>query len=157
MIQVMDKRNKRMIYGINKAAKLIINHAIKSNVGLIIIGYNDNFKDEKFSKRYNQWTKSIPLARLRDRIIYLAKQYNIEVKVINEAYTSISSYLDKDPFKKVEFSGKRIKRGLYQSKNGTLINADLNAAFNMIRKGNPDANWIGNSGLNTPKRAYLFN
>lgn len=50
MIQVMDKRNKRMIYGINKAAKLIINHAIKSNVGLIIIGYNDNFKDEKFSK-----------------------------------------------------------------------------------------------------------
>ena len=50
MIQVMDKRNKRMIYGINKAAKLIINHAIKSNVGLIIIGYNDNFKDENFQK-----------------------------------------------------------------------------------------------------------
>ena len=70
----------------------------------------------KIFKRYNQWTKSIPLARLRDRIIYLAKQYNIEVKVINEAYTSISSYLDKDPFKKVEFSGKRIKEDFIKVK-----------------------------------------
>lgn len=157
MKKVMDKRNRRMTYGINKAARLIINHALESNVLKIIIGYNDNFKDEKFSKKYNQWTKSIPLARLRDRIIYLAKEYNIEVKVINEAYTSVSSYLDKDPFTKVEFSGKRIKRGLYQSKGGTLINADLNAALNMIRKGNPDSIWIGNSGLNTPRRIYLFN
>ncbi len=108
-------------------------------------------------KSYNQWTKSIPLARLRDRIIYLAKENNIKTKVINEAYTSVSSYLDKDPLIKSEFSGKRIKRGLYQSKNGTLINADLNAALNMIRKSNPDALWIGNRGLNTPKRVYLFN
>lgn len=54
MIKVMDKRNRRMTYGINKAAKLIINHAVESNVGKIIIGYNDNFKDEKFSKKYNQ-------------------------------------------------------------------------------------------------------
>jgi transposase len=57
---------------------------------------------------------------------------------------------------KREFSGKRIKRGLYQNKSGQLINADLNAALNIIRKSNPDALWIGNSSLNTPKRAYLF-
>ncbi|MCK7489775.1 MAG: transposase [Anaerotruncus sp.] len=71
-----------------------------------MIGYNDTFKDERFSDTYNQWTKSIPLARLRDRIIYLADQEGIETKVVNEAYTSKASYLDGDELTKGEFSGK---------------------------------------------------
>jgi IS605 OrfB family transposase len=152
----MDKRNHQMDYGIYKAAKLIINHAIKNKVKQIIIGYNDTFKDERLSDTYNQWTKSIPIARLRDRIIYRAEQVGIETKVINEAYTSKASYLDQDDFANDDFSGTRIKRGLYRSQKGTLINADQNASLNMIRKGNPDALWIGNKGVNTPKRTYLF-
>ncbi|MCU0105482.1 transposase, partial [Acholeplasma vituli] len=156
MIRLMDKRNHQMDYGIYKAAKLIIHHAIDNKVKQIIIGYNDIFKDERLSDIYNQWTKSIPIARLRDRIIYLAKQIGIETKVINEAYTSKASYLDQDEFVKGDFSGVRIKRGLYRSKKGTLINADQNASLNMIRKGNPNALWIGNKGANTPKRTYLF-
>ena len=58
--------------------------------------------------------------------------------------------------KKTSFSGKRTKRGLYVSKNGIPINADLNAALNILRKGKPDAIWIGSKGWNTPKRTYLF-
>ncbi|MDP2425120.1 MAG: transposase, partial [bacterium] len=112
--------------------------------------------DERLSDTYNQWTKSIPLARLRDRILYLAKQEGITAKVINEAYMSKASYLDKDDIRKGEFSGRRIKRGLYQSKSGILINSDQNAALNMIQKGNPNANWIGAKGVNTPKRTFLF-
>ncbi|MDZ4196651.1 MAG: hypothetical protein U1C51_05300, partial [Candidatus Izemoplasmatales bacterium] len=73
-----------------------------------------------------------------------------------EAYTSKASYLDKDDIRKGEFSGRRIKRGLYQSKSGILINSDQNAALNMIQKGNPNANWIGAKGVNTPKRTFLF-
>lgn len=156
MIRLMDKRNHQMDYGIYKAAKLIINHALNNKVKQIIIGYNDTFKDERLSDTYNQWTKSIPIARLRDRIIYLAEELGIETKVINEAYTSKASYLDRDEFVNSEFSGTRIKRGLYRSKKGTLINADQNASLNMIRKGNPNALWIGNKGANTPKRTYLF-
>jgi putative transposase len=156
MIHLMDKRNHQMDYGIYKAAKLVINHAVKNKVKQIILGYNDTFKDERLSDTYNQWTKSIPIARLRDRIIYLAEQIGIETKVINEAYTSKASYLDQDDFVKGDFSGARIKRGLYRSQKGILINADQNASLNMIRKGNPDALWIGNKGVNTPKRTYLF-
>jgi putative transposase len=156
MIRLMDKRKHQMDYGIYKAAKLIINHAIENKVKQIIIGYNDTFKDERLSDTYNQWTKSIPIARLRDRIIYLSEELGIETKVIHEAYTSKASYLDQDDFVKGDFSGERIKRGLYRSLKGILINADQNAALNMIRKGNPDALWIGNKGVNTPKRTYLF-
>jgi transposase len=108
------------------------------------------------SDTYNQWTKSIPIARLRDRLVCLANQFGIETKVINEAYTSKASYLNQDEMVKGEFSGTRVKRGLYKSKNGILINADQNAILNMIRKGNPNAIWIGNKGVNTPKRTCLF-
>lgn len=156
MINMMDKRNHQMTYGIYKAAKLIVDFAIKQHVKEIIIGYNDNFKDERLSDTYNQWTRSIPMARLRDRIIYLAEQAGIETQVIHEAYTSKASYLDQDKLAKGEFSGLRVKRGLYRSKKGTLINADQNASLNMIQKGNPNALWIGTNGVNTPKRTYLF-
>jgi IS605 OrfB family transposase len=156
MLRLIDKRNHQMEYGIFKAARLILDHALHNNVGLIVIEYNDTFKDERFRDTYNQWTKSIPLARLRDRIVYLAEQVGIETKIVNEAYTSKASYLDGDPLTKTEFSGKRIKRGLYQTKSGRLINADQNAALNMIHKGNPNAVRIGTTGANTPKRTCLF-
>ena len=156
MLRLIDKRNHQMEYGLFKAARLILNHALQHNVGLIVIGYNDTFKDERFSDTYNQWTKSIPLARLRDRIVYLAEQEGIETRIVNEAYTSKASYMDGDKLSKSEFSGRRLKRGLYQTKSGRLINADQNAALNMIQKGNPNAVRIGTKGVNTPKRTCLF-
>ena len=89
-------------------------------------------------------------------IISLAEENHIGYQVINEAYTSMASFIDKDDFKIKDFSGRRIKRGLYQSKKGILINADLNASLNMIRKSKPKAIETGFKGWNTPKRTYLF-
>ncbi|MFH0993462.1 MAG: hypothetical protein V1761_03835 [bacterium] len=91
-----------------------LDHAVKHSVELIVIGYNEHFKNERFSSVYNQWTRSIPIARLWDRILYLAEQAKIETKVVNEAYTSKASYWDNDKMIKGEFSGRRVKRGLYQ-------------------------------------------
>ena len=156
MIRLIEKRNNQMTYGINKAAKVILNHALENHVGEIIIGYNDSFKDSKISKQMNQWFRSIPIARLRDRILYVAKQYDIKTSIVNESYTSISSYIDQDELKKSNFSGKRIKRGLYRSKDGIIINADLNAALNILKKSKPDAKRIGSKGWNTPKRTFIF-
>ena len=42
---------------------------------------------------------------------------------------------DKDPV----FQGKRIKRGLYKTSVGQLINSDVNAAYNILRKAIPNA------------------
>ena len=150
-----------MTYAINKASKLIVSHAINNNVGIIIIGYNKGFKDINLSKQYNQMARSIPLAKLRDRISYLANYLEIKVEIISEEYTSKASYIDNDvlpelDYKKHKFSGKRVNRGLYKSKEGYKINADLNGALNILRKGNPDAERIGIRGWNTPKRTYLF-
>jgi hypothetical protein len=37
----------------------------------------------------------------------------------------------------VIFSGKRIKRGLYRTSVGQLINSDVNASYNILRKAFP--------------------
>ena len=55
-------------------------------------------------------------------------------------------FVDKDGTEKIsnsrpirrQFKGKRIKRGLYRSKNGTLINADVNGSYNIVRKVAPN-------------------
>ncbi|MBU1141922.1 MAG: transposase [Firmicutes bacterium] len=156
MEKLIIKRNHQMTYYINKAAKLVIDHATDYDVRQMIIGYNDGFKDINLSHQYNQMTKSIPLARFRDRLIDLAKQKGISVQVVNEAYTSVSSYIDQDPLSKAEFSGKRIKRGLYRSKEGYLINADLNGALNILRKSKPEIERLGIRGWNTPRRTFVI-
>ena len=155
MIKLIEKRNNQMTYGIHKAARLIINHAIQNNVGHIIIGVSD-FKDSILKDTYQQWASSIPIARLRHRIHELALENGIRTEELNEAYTSKASYIDGDLIEKGIFSGKRTKRGLYVSQEGIKINADLNAALNIYKKGNPDAERIGTKGWNTPKRTYLF-
>jgi putative transposase len=45
---------------------------------------------------------------------------------------------------KHEFSGKRIKRGLYLTKNNVLINADINGSINILRKEIGDT-WLNSS------------
>lgn len=71
-------------------------------------------------------------------------KHNIQLIIQEESYTSKSSFLDNDILPtysennensiKYEFKGKRIKRGLYKTFKGKLINADVNAAANIIRK-----------------------
>jgi len=58
-----------------------------------------------------------------------------------EAYSSQASFLDNDLVPRhgekpsqYKFSGKRIKRGLYRSSSGWLVNADAQAAANCLRK-----------------------
>ena len=85
--------------------------------------------------------QQIPFFLLLNKIKYKAAQEGIEVVFTEEAYTSKASYLDRDQIpawekeqKELEFSGARVKRGLYRSKNGTMLNADVNGSANICRK-----------------------
>ena len=52
-----------------------------------------------------------------------------------ETYTSKCSFLDNESVEKHDdYMGKRIKRGLFMSSVGTLINADVNGACNIMKK-----------------------
>ena len=58
------------------------------------------------------------------------------------------------------FSGERIKRGLYQTKENKYINADINGALNIYRKSSVCdiivIEYLLRRGVNTPKRLQVI-
>jgi len=139
---VQDKRNQKVEDYLHKASRKVVDWLVENEVGTLIIGKNKHWKTAiKMGKRNNQNFVQIPHARLIDLIQYKFEQENGIVVVHEESYTSKASALDLDPLpsyrkrrKKPRFSGQRIKRGLYKTRNGLLINADINGALNIIRK-----------------------
>ena len=111
----------------------------------MIIGYNPTWKQfVNIGKKNNQSFVQIPHYKLKRKLQYLCKLYGINFVEQEESYTSQASFLDNDVLpsynadnpKTYEFSGNRISRGQYCSANGTVINADPNGAFNIMRKSN---------------------
>lgn len=147
-IQILTtKRNNQVNDCIKKTARYIVNQCISNGIGTLIVGYNKDFKRSvNIGKQNNQNFTQLPFGSLREQLQFLCWKYGIEYIEVEESYTSKSSFLDNDelPEYKPEqpytkgFSGKRIKRGLYQSKNGTVLNADVNGAYNILRKGKQD-------------------
>lgn len=164
--KITAKRNNRVNDTIKKAARYIINECIRNDIGTLIVGYNLDFKrNANLSSQNNQNFVQIPLGNLRQQLSFLCWKYNIDYIEQEESYTSKSSFLDNDvlPVYKAEqpyagqFSGKRIKRGLYQSKNGTILNADVNGAANILRKCKQNVNFdkLCNRLLASPVRIRL--
>ena len=114
---------------------------LDNDIDTLIVGKNNFWKQNiNLGKTNNQNFAYIPFDSLIFMLEYKCKANGINFKVIEEAYTSKASFLDKDKLpkynkdKKYTFSGKRIERGLYKSKKGILINADINGACNILKK-----------------------
>jgi len=134
--KLTNKRNNKINDYLHKASKHIIDYCLAYNIGKIVIGNNKNWKQSiNLGKRTNQNFTQIPFSKFIQMIQYKAEMVSIEVLITEESYTSKCSFLDNEEIKKHEtYKGKRIKRGLFKSSNGILINADVNGAFNIIRK-----------------------
>lgn len=151
------KRNNCVNDYIKKAARIIINNCLENHIGALYVGYNKDFKRSvNMGKTNNQNFVQIPFGRLRDQLSFLCWTYGIMYQEVEESYTSKSSFLDNDPLPEYKaeqpykgtFSGKRIHRGLYRALDGTVINADVNGAYNIMRKGKQNFSKEGlSSGL----------
>lgn len=140
--KINNKRFNQIKNLFHKASHHIEKIALEENIDTIIIGQNKDWKqNSNMGKKNNQSFVSIPHSLLIQMITYKAERHGIKVMVIEESYTSKASFLDNDDIpvygkndSKKSFSGKRIKRGLYRSKDQTNINADVNGAANIMRK-----------------------
>ena len=141
--QITLKRNNRVNDCLKKSARYIINFCIKNEIGTLICGYNPDFKREiNLGSRTNQNFVQISFGAFRKQLKNLCERYGMQYIEQEESYTSRASFLDSDAIPTFDaekiftgkFSGRRIKRGLYQAKNGRLINADVNGAANILRK-----------------------
>lgn len=130
------RRNNKIKNYIHHASKYIVESAKELDITKIVVGNNKNWKQEiNIGKRTNQNFVSIPHSNLIKTIEYKAKMAGIEAVITEESYTSKCSALDLEKICKHEnYVGKRTKRGLFRTANGTKINADANGAANILRK-----------------------
>lgn len=131
----------------HKISRSIVDYCIRHQAGTLVLGENKLWKQNSgIGTQNNQNFVSMPIALLKQLIIYKASGAGIRVIMQEESYTSkaditvmdyIPAYgIDDD---KAVFSGTRISRGLYRCGNGLVINADCNGAANIMRKAIPDA------------------
>lgn len=158
-------RNNKVNDYMSKTARKIINYCLKNNIGTLVCGYNETFqRNSNIRKANNQTFVNIPFGKLREKLEYLCKLYGLIFAEQEESYTS-SSFFDMDILPKFEadssqnysFSGKRIKRGLYQTSRGYIFNADINGALNILRKSNvTDLEVLSTRGVvDTPERIRI--
>ena len=133
MLQVKDY--------MHKASAQIVRVAIENNIHEVIVGCNKGWKtDVQMGKSNKQTFLTIPFVLFFDLLAYKLNEQGIHFKIVEESYTSKASFIDNDSIpiygdKDIPtFSGKRIERGLYRTKNGLLLNSDINGACNILRK-----------------------
>ena len=124
----------------------------------VFIGKNTGWKQGlPFGKTVKQHFAYLPYETFIEQLQYKCKLRGITVITQEESYTSKASFLDNDAIPvygatdNPKFSGRRIKRGLYRSGNGRLINADVNGSYNILQKGlmnNNQSLRMGNSLIN---------
>ena len=163
---ISRKRKNRVDNYINKTCRHIINYCLTNDIGILVIGYNQSFQNKtNLGKKNNQIFTQLPFGKIREKLEYLCKRYNINYILQEESYTSKASFFDNDELpiynadnpQTYEFSGKRVERGLYQTKNNYCFNADCNGALNILRKSKA----VGTSvlccrgELDTPKRIRI--
>lgn len=138
---ITEKRNRQMRDAVNKAARLVVDHCIEHQIGTVVFGWNQGQKQEVTLGKTTQSFVQIPTAKLKERVKQLCEYHGIKFVETEESYTSKTSFLDGDFLPtfgaKPEWwkpSGQRVKRGIYRTGTGILINADLNGAANILRK-----------------------
>ena len=158
-----DKRNRQVNDYMSKTAKKIIDYCIIHDIGTLVVGYNETFqRNSDMNKCNNQNFVNIPYGKLRSKLEYLCELNGIVFVKQEESYTSKASFWDNDTIpvynadnpKSYNFSGKRVQRGLYKTADGTLLNADVNGALNIMKKSSVvDLNVLYSSGeVDTPVR-----
>jgi putative transposase len=134
-----DHRTRAIQYYLHMTSRAIINLLVQEGIGTLVIGKNDGWKQEvNMGKRNNQTFVFIPHTRFIALLEYKAALVGIQVLLVHEGHTSKCSFLDLEPISHHDqYVGKRVKRGLFRSATGRLLNADVNGSYNILRRAVP--------------------
>ncbi|MCE7741360.1 MAG: IS200/IS605 family element transposase accessory protein TnpB [Candidatus Heimdallarchaeota archaeon] len=139
--KLREKWRRKLKDAIHKLTHYLVKLCVERGIHEVIIGYNKKWKQGiHFWKKLTQMFVTIPYMRIINTLKYKAAEYGIAIELIPEDYTSKCSFLDNEfPQFRSNYVGRRIKRGLFRSAQGYLINADVNAAYNILVKSDPKA------------------
>jgi putative transposase len=148
--RLTTKRTRQINHYLHTHSRRIIDLLVREAIGTLVIGKNDGWKQQiSIGKRNNQNFVQVPHARFIEMLSYKAELVGIQVVLTNESHTSKCSFLDDEPICHHEhYAGKRIQRGLFRAADRrTVYNADVNGAYNIIRKAIPGAFGQGKAGV----------
>ena len=128
------RRNRNIKDYMHKVSRKIVDYMEANYLNTLFVGKNVGWKDSiNLGKTNNQNFVSIPYNMLIQMLEYKCKLAGINVIIVNEAYTSKCSFLDREKISKHDsYVGRRIRRGLFISNSGILINADINGSLNIM-------------------------
>ena len=162
-----EKRNRRLRDYINKIARTIANYCINSGIATVVFGWNQGIKQgSNMGKKNNQNFVQLPTAKLKERLKVVLTEIGVNFVEVNEAYTSKASFLDGDLIPKYgekpknwKPSGRRIATKLYRTAKDWLVNADAQAAANILKVASiPGVNLgeITRGSVTCPTRLNLY-
>ena len=127
------KRENRLRDQLHKISTKIADICLEHKISTLIVGWNDGIKqNSNMGKVNNQKFVQIPFYKFRKMLEYKCQLRGIKYIEVKESYTSKCSYFDREPIKKRKvYAGKRIFRGLFKTNTGQIVNADVNAAYNI--------------------------
>lgn len=141
LMSLTRRRNNKVKDYLHKASKEIINTCLKEDITTLIVGHNDGWKQNvNLGKRNNQNFVSIPFEMLISMLRYKSERQGLRFVEVNESHTSKCSSFDLEPICHHDtYVGRRVRRGLFRTRDGILINADINGSYNIMRKVKGDA------------------
>lgn len=134
------KRHNRVKTYLHKASRMTVNWCVEHGIDTLVCGLNKGWKQECImNKPTTQKFVYIPYDMLIKQLEYKCQTAGIRFVVTDEAYTSGTSFLDNEqPVQECYNKSRRKKRGLFQASE-RYINADVNGAFQIIKKVVPNA------------------
>lgn len=131
-----SSRTRYFSTNLHQISSYIVNYLKDKQISTLLIGYNKSWKNNsQLSKKVNQTFIQIPYRKLISLLEYKCYESGITVYLINESYTSGTSFLDNESPSQENYNIKRrIHRGIFKTNTGSLINSDVNASLQIMHK-----------------------
>lgn len=135
--KLTDKRYEMIKYQMHCISKYVVDWCVLYGIDTLIVGHNDEWKQKKQGMQNFTY---IPYELFIQMLAYKCENNGIRFIENEEAYTSGTSFLDnEDPVKENYNKERRVHRGLFIADCGKKINADVNGAYQILKKVVPDA------------------
>ena len=135
ILKYWEKRHNIILDYFHKATNEVVKYCVKNDISKVVIGYN---KQQKYKSKLKNFVQ-IPIFSLIPILRYKLEEQGIGLIETEESYTSKTSFIDNEkPIKHNVYKGKRVKRGLFKTEEGRILNADVNGAFQIMKKVFPD-------------------
>lgn len=146
--RLREKRQRYFQDVMHKLSHSIVNQLLENNVTTLIVGHNSKQKE---GSRLKTFTK-IPIFGLLKKLEYKCKKAGIAYKEVNESHTSGTSFLDDElPTADYYDKSRRVNRSIFISNEGRKIHADVNAAYQIMRKAFPSLHIDYDSSIFNPR------